>query len=236
MARPKRAGAGDHQHRDRGRERGAQLGTRDVRTREQQPDGKGEDGDGQDHGDEDGADPVGEAGDRRLSGLCLGHEAAHLGQRGFRSDAGGADQQPAGGVDGGARDGAAGAHFNGHRFAGHQGGVDGGGAVDDDAVGGDLLARADHDDVVHGELIGRDLHFGAVGQDRGVLGAQVQQGLEGVAGLRLGVGFEEAAQQQEGGDHGGDLEVQAAGPPPIPSMPGCSVSRGSARSCQAEKT
>ena len=84
---------------------------------------------------------------------------------------------------------------------------------DHDAVGGDLLTGAHDDDVVHGELIGRDLHLGAVDQHGGVLGAEVQQRLQGVTGLGLGVRLEEPAQQKECGDHAGHLEVQAAGAP-----------------------
>ncbi|MCY1223605.1 hypothetical protein D9M72_357380 [compost metagenome] len=59
-------------------------------------------------------------------------------------------------------------------------------------------------------MVGGNPELGAVNQDRGILGAQVQQRLQGVARLLLRVGFQEAAQQQERGDHGGHLEVQSA--------------------------
>ena len=91
-----RARARNHQHRHRGRERSAQLGSGDVRAGGKQPGGERQDGDRQDDRDEYGTDPVSEPGDRRLSGLRLGNEPAHLGQRCFRADPGGADQQPAG--------------------------------------------------------------------------------------------------------------------------------------------
>ena len=70
------------------------------------------------------------------------------------------------------------------------------------------------------------LLLAAAAQDRGVLGAQVQQGLEGVAGLPFGVGLQVPAQQQEGGDHGGNLEVQPAGAHALHPC-GWSVIRGS---------
>ena len=167
----------------------------------------------------------------RLAGLRLGDQPAHLGQGGVGADPGGPDQQPAGGVDGGAGDRAVRTDFDRHRFAGHQRGVDGGGTLDDHAVGGDLLAGADHDDVTHLEPVRGDLLLRAVPQDRGILGAQVQQGLERVAGLLLGVGLQVAAEQQEGGDHGGDLEVQAAGVPcpPCPGVRSCGDRPAAAR-------
>ena len=111
-------------------------------------------------------------------------------------------------VDGGAGDGVVHIHFHRHGFTGEQGGVDGGMAVHHIAVGGDLLARPDHHDVAGDQVGGRYLLLGAVPQHGGVLGAQVQQGLQRVAGLLLGVGFQIPAQQQEGDDDDGDFEVQ----------------------------
>ena len=205
------AGAGDDQHGDGGREGGTKFGVADGRSGRQQPGAEGQRGDGQDHGDEHRADPVREAGNGRLAGLRLGDQPAHLRQGRFSADARGPHQQPAGSVDGGARDRAVRADFHRHGFAGDQRGVDGGRPFDDDAVGRDFLAGADHNDVAHRQLIGRHLLLPAVPEDRGILGAQVQQGLEGVSGLLFGVGLQVPAQQQEGGDHRGNLEVEPAG-------------------------
>ncbi len=55
------------------------------------------------------------------------------------------------------------------------------------------------------------LFLAAVAQHGGVLRAEAEQGFEGIAGPPLGPGLQVAAQQQEGGDHGRDLEIEAAG-------------------------
>ena len=57
--------------------------------------------------------------------------------------------------------------------------------LDDHAVGGDLFTGPDNDLVSDGELPGGDLVLPAVAHHGGVLGAKVQQGREGIAGLRL---------------------------------------------------
>ena len=62
-----------------------------------------------------------------------------------------------------------------HRLAGEQRRVDRGGALLDDAVGGDLLAGPDDEPVAHGELVDRDADLDAVAQDGDVLGAEVEQ-------------------------------------------------------------
>ena len=159
-------------------------------------------------GDEHGGDPVGEALHRGLAVLGVGDEPGDLGQGGVGADAGGPHDEASAGVDGGAGDGVAGADLDGHRFAGEQRGVDGGGAVLDDAVGGDLLAGADDEAVADGELGDRDADLAAVAEDGDVLGAQVEQGSQGGAGGALGAGFEVAAGEDEHDDGAGDLEVQ----------------------------
>ena len=82
---------------------------------------------------------------RRWTGaatLGLLDEADDLGERGVGADAGGLDHEVAVGVDGGADDLVAGTDLDGHGLAGEHRDVDGGVALDDDAVGGDLLAGA----------------------------------------------------------------------------------------------
>ena len=147
---PEGAGAGDDQHRDGGGERGGDA------VAGQQPAGQGGQGEGDHDGHEDRRDPVGEALDLGLAVLGVLDQPGHLRQLGVGADPGGADHQPAAGVHGGADDGVAGADLDGHRFAGEHGGVDRGGAVLDDAVGGDLLAGADDEPVADGELVDRD--------------------------------------------------------------------------------
>ena len=140
-------------------------------------------------------------------------EAAHLGQLGVGADPGGPDDQAPAGVDGGAHHAVAGADLHRHALAGEQGGVDGGGALLDHAVGGDLLAGADDEAVAHGQLVDGDAALDAVAQDGDVLGAQLEQGPQGGAGTPLGPGLEVAAGQDEHGDAGGDLQVDLVGCP-----------------------
>ena len=130
-------------------------------------------------------DPVGEALDLGLAGLGVFDEAGDLGERGVGADPGGAHDEAAAGVDGGTGDGVAGADLDRHRFAGEQRGVDGRGAVDDDAVGGDLLARADDELVADGELVDRDPDLGAVAEHGDVLGAELEQGRSAAPERRL---------------------------------------------------
>ena len=77
----------------------------------------------------------------------------------------------------------------------------------DDAVGGDLLAGADHEAVADGELLDRDPHLVAVAEDGDVLGAELEQRAQRGAGAALGAGLEVAAGEDEHGHAGGDLEV-----------------------------
>ena len=145
-----------------------------------------------------------------LPDLGVLDQAGDLGQRGVGADPGGLDHEAAAGVDGGAGDGVAGADLDGHGLAGEQRGVDRRGALDDGAVGGDLLAGADDEAVADGELVDRDADLAAVAQHGDVLGAQLEQGPQRGAGAALGPGLEVAAGEDEHGDAGGDLEVDLA--------------------------
>ena len=101
---------------------------------------------------------------------------------------------------------------DGHRLAGHQRLVDGGLAVFDEPVDGDLLAGADPEQVADLDLVEGDVLFGAVVADaaRG-LGGEVEQGLDGAGGRLAGAELEDLAEQDEGGDDGGGLEVHVDG-------------------------
>ena len=82
-------------------------------------------------------------------------------------------------------------------------------AVLHDAVGGDLLARADHEPVAHGELVDRDAALAAVSVDDGdVLGSQLQQRPQGGARPAFGPGLEVAAGEQEHRHHRRHLQVE----------------------------
>ena len=98
-------------------------------------------------GHEHAGDAVGEALHRRLAGLRVGDELGDLRERGVGADLGRADDEAAAGVDGRAGDLRAGGDLDGHGLAGEHAHVDGGRALLDDAVGGDLLAGA-HDEAL----------------------------------------------------------------------------------------
>ena len=161
---------------------------------------------------EDRRDPVGEPLDLGLAVLRLLDEARHLGQLGVGADPGGADDEPAAGVDGGADDRVAGADLDRHGLAGEHRGVDGRGAVLDDAVGGDLLAGPDDEPVADRELLDRHQPLDAVAQHADLLGAERQQRAQRGAGAPLGARLEPAPGQQERRDAGGRLEVDVAEP------------------------
>ena len=195
------AGAGDDQDRHGcGERRGRGVSG-------QQPGRQGGQGQEDDDRDEDAGHPVGQALDLGLAVLGVLDQAGYLRQLGVRADPGGPDQQPPAGVDGGANHGVAGADLHRYGLTGQHRGVDGGGAVGDDSVGGDLLTGADDEDVSHDELVGRDPDLDPIAQDGDVLGAQVQQCSQCRAGEFLGLGLEVTTGQDQHGDHGGDFEV-----------------------------
>ena len=106
--------------------------------------------------------------------------------------------------------GVAGADLDRHGLAGEQRGVDRRRALLDDAVGGHLLAGAHDEAVADGELVDRDALLGAVAEHGDVLGAELEQRLQGGAGASLGPGLEVAAGEDERRHAGGDLEVDQA--------------------------
>ncbi|GAA3208609.1 hypothetical protein GCM10020256_05190 [Streptomyces thermocoprophilus] len=104
-----------------------------------------------------------------------------------------------------------GGDVDGHGLAGEHGRVDGGGALDDGAVGGDLLAGADDEPVAHGQLGHGDAHLVAAAQDGDVLRAEFQQGPQRGARPPLGAGLQIASGQQERGHARGGLQVEGGG-------------------------
>ncbi len=131
-----RAGAGDDEHGDGDLERPRRLAGGDP------PAGEGQRGEHQHDGHEDGRHPVGQALHRGLGGLRALDEPGDAGERGVGADPGGLDDQPPGGVDAAAGELVARGDVDGERLPGDERRVDRAVAVDDPAVGGDLLARA----------------------------------------------------------------------------------------------
>jgi hypothetical protein len=201
-----RTGAGDDQDRDGGGEREARA------LAGAQPEAERGDREEDDDRHEDARDAVGEALHRRLAGLRVLDEPRDLGQGGVGADLRGAYDQAAAGVDGGAGDLRPRRDLDRDRLAREHAHVDRARALLDDAVGGDLLARTDHEAVADGELLDGDAALAAAGvEDRDVLGAELEQRLQRGAGAALGLGLEVAPGEQEGGDDPGRLEVDLVG-------------------------
>ena len=122
--------------------------------------------------------PVGESLHLGATALRLVDEADDLGERSVGTDPNRLDDERAVGVDRGADHLVAGAHFDGHRLAGHHRGIDTGVAIDDHAIGCDLLAGPDHEPSTDRQLVERNL--GAVLEPRRA-NAEVGQRADGVA-------------------------------------------------------
>ena len=138
---PERARAGDDEHGHGGGERERRALPR------AEPEAQGGDGKPDHDRHEHAGHAVGEPLDRRLAGLRLGHEAGDLRQRRIGADLRGAHDQSPAGVHRGARDLRPGAHLDGHGLAREHAHVNRRGALLDETVRRDLLARADHEAV-----------------------------------------------------------------------------------------
>jgi hypothetical protein len=132
--------------------------------------------------------------------------------RAICASAGGAHDEASTGVDGRAGYGVARGHLDRHRLAGEQRRVDRRRAQLHDAVGCDLLARADHEPIADGELFDRDADFLAVTQHGDVLGAELEQRPQGGARTALGAALEVTPGEDEGDHDGGHFEVDLVGP------------------------
>ena len=149
-------------------------------------------------GHEDRRDAIGEALHGRLAGLGVRHEPADLRQRGVGAHARGAHDETPAGVDGRAGDLVAGALLDRDGLAREERLVDGRGSLLDDAVGRDLLARADDEAVADAELADRDAPLAPVVVEHGdVLRAEREQRRERGAGAALGAGLEVAPGQDQ---------------------------------------
>ena len=134
---------------------------------------------------EDAGDPVGEPLHLGLAVLGVLDQPGHLGELGVAADPGGADDEPAAGVHRRPGHRVAGADLDRDRLAGEHRGVDRRGAALDDAVGGDLLARPDHEAVADGQLVDRCRPLAAVLEHGDVLGPQLQQRRRAAPARRL---------------------------------------------------
>ena len=178
-----------------------------------QPDHRRQDGQRQSAVTHSGGVDAGEPGDKvlgaGLAGAGVFHQLQDLGHGGFAELLGGADLQQAGHVDAAADDLVALLGVTRQALAGEGAGVQGGAALRDDAVDGNLLAGLHHDDGADGHLIGIYLHQLAVLLDIGVVGADVHQGADVLAALAHGVALEQFTDLVEQHDGDGLIVVAA---------------------------
>ena len=81
-------------------------------------------------------------------------------------------------------------------------------AIQDDAVGGDVVAGADANDIADGELTGGDFFLGFVSLDSpGFGGSEFDERLDGVARAFSGAGLDEFAEQHEERDDASGLVI-----------------------------
>ena len=121
--------------------------------------------------DEDAGDPVGHLGYGGLRGRGVGHHLYYLAQGGVLPDARGAAADKAALVYRGGGDAVALGLVHGYALAGQRALVHGALALNDHAVHGYALARADHKDVAGAHLLHRHLGLCAAAHDGGGLGA-----------------------------------------------------------------
>ena len=155
----------------------------------------------------------GKAGDKVLgAGLLhagIFHEVENFRDGGFAELLGGPDLEQAAHVDTAADDLIAGPDIPGQALAGEGGGVEGGSALDDDAVDRHALAGLDHDEGADLDLIGVHLLQPAVlALDVGVVGPDVHQGRDAAAALADSNALEQLADLVED-DNGTALDVIA---------------------------
>ena len=124
---------------------------------------------GDDRGDEDLCNAVHEALYRRLGGLCVRDQLGHLGQYRILAHLGRSDLELARGINGRAGHRIAGADLNGHGLAGNHGGVDCRATGNNDAIGGDLFARAYYEDIAYLQLGNWNALLASLAQNRSFL-------------------------------------------------------------------
>ncbi len=82
------------------------------------------------------------------------------------------------------------------------------------AVHRDLFPGAHQDAIPYPDLLHRDVPFRSLPDHPGGLGGQSHELADGLGGLPLGPGLQETAQQDQGDDHGGAVEIDVSGQTP----------------------
>ncbi len=166
--------------------------------------------DRQDDRDEDRRDAVRQALDGSLGGLRLLDQADDLRQGRVRADAPGFGLQAAEAVERAADDLVVSALLHRHQLPGQHRLIDRRTAFQDAPVDRDLLPRLDDENVADAHLLDRDFEFLAASHDARRFRAQAHQTPDGVARPAARSGLQQLAQDDQGDDDGGGLEVQVA--------------------------
>ena len=199
------ARAADHQH-------GHGGGERLVHAAGQcHPHYKGHDRDYKHHGHEHAGDLVGHAGDGRLGGVGVLDELDNLGERRVGAHTRGAEGKRARAVDRGRVDSVAGGLFHGDGLAGERALVHGRAALEHHAIDGDGLSGAYAQDLAGKDAVDVDGGLGAIlCHDGRALGRQVDERLDGAAGLGFAACLEVFAHGDERQDRARTLKIQVA--------------------------
>ena len=200
------ARTGDDQHRHGGHQRMVECRCRPP----EQPGGKGEYSDDQHDGAEDPDDLVGQLLDGQFAGLGLFHHADDLCQQGIAAQPVHPHSQQAVVHQGAGLYFITGFHGPGHGFAGEHGHIQPGLAFQHRAIHRHALAGT-HPHLVTGvQPADRYRFFLSVPQVAGGIGLQTNELVQGAGGALLGPLFQILAQQDDGNDDGGSLEIEMA--------------------------
>ena len=200
-----RTGAGDDQHGHRADQCHFATQARPPPTQ------AGQQGDEQHGGHEHRRDAIDHALDGRLDGLRLDHTADDVRQHGLATDGGDAHQQARLGVDGAACERGARGLAHGQGLASQQGFVHVAAAFDHDTIGGDALTGAHDQEVIDQHLLEGHLDLALWALAVHGVGSQGLEGADGGGGLTLGARLQGLAQQHQGDDDRGRLEIQLGG-------------------------
>ena len=196
-----RAGAGDHQHRDR-------MHQCLVETAGGQPPGdEGQRRQAHHDGHEHAGDAVHRGLDRQLAALGLLDQGDDPRQRGLRTDGAHAYAELAGGVEGAGTDRVPRLLVHRQGLAAEHGFVHCAVAIEDLAIGGDALARAQLEHVAGLQLLERDPDGPAVAAHARGLWLQRDQPGDRGRGAATRARFQPAPGQYQGDDHRGRLVV-----------------------------
>ena len=178
----------------------------------QQPTGQGDEGDHQHGGDEDARDPVGQPLDGGLLVLGVLDQAHHVGQLGVAPDLRGPDHEATAHRHRAPHHPVAGSHVDRQGLAGHGAAVDGRLPEEHLAVGGHRLPRPHDEPVAHLELgqPGAGARRPSASSTATSLAPTAASDRRASPRPALAEGLEIAAGQEEGGDAGGDVEIDGA--------------------------